>query len=86
MLLGLDRYTKNIFCIHKLDGFKLRVNGKELYTYFSVSFDDDRISFGFESGIIFLRDGKIFDRGNHLHHHLHVGDTGDILTREQVVG
>ena len=51
-----------------------------------VSFDDDRISFGFESGIIFLWDGKIFDRGNHLHHHLHVRNTGDILTREQVVG
>ena len=49
------------------------------YVHFSVSFDDDRISFGFESGIIFLRDGKIFDRGNHLH-------PGDILTREQAAG
>ena len=73
-------------CLMGLWALSIAKMGKNYYIHFSVSFDDDRISFGFESGIIFLRDGKIFDRGNHLHHHLNVGHTGDILTREQVEG
>ena len=73
-------------CLMGLWALSVAKMGKNYYIHFSVSFDDDRISFRFESGIIFLRDWKIFDRGNHLHHHLNVGHTGVILTRKGTSG
>ena len=77
---GLCRFQHKV----GMNSFPMRMN---VFSYGTNSFPWGMYLFRLKIPIvIFLRDGKIFDRGNHLHHHLHVGDTGDILTREQAAG